>query len=245
MGIWMVFFNLGCAVFISGLCFFQSVPAGATDAPFVPGETITYDILKVGFKVGKAVLTYEGPQHVQGRDAILVTLLSKGPAFFDRETIYLDPVTFLPMRVARDVKYFGKREEIVEYYDQTKGRVRVVKTAKGETTEETIAKGHPIENIYGFIYRYRQSGGFRQGEKRAIHLPTQDVTFTLMGKEEVKAGESTMFDAYTMESTPEGYQVWFGTGAAKVPLRIDGTNGFGKTAMVMNTYHRTPAANKP
>ena len=223
-------------IFILLFSFLASVAAeDETPAPFAAGETITYDITKIGFKVGEAVLTYAGPRHVQCRDVILVTLVSKGPAFFDREAIYLDPATFLPLRVERAVRFPGKKETIVEYYDQARGRARIVKTARGTITERVIEKGRPIENIYGFIYRYRSSGEFHVGEKRGVHLPTRDVTFTLAGKEKFNAA-GTVYEAYAMESMPAQYRVWFDVGAAKIPLRIDGAAGLGKTAMTLRLY---------
>lgn len=210
---------------------------GVQQAPFAPGETIVYDIKKLALKVGQAVLVFQGEVSLEGREALLVTLTSKGLNFFDEEKIYLDPRTFLPLRVERDLDIFGKKERIVEHYSSDNGAVRVVKTSGGKTTEQLIQKEHRLENVYGFIYRYRRQGAFFDGERTVVHLPTADVSFMLRGFDTL-ALPGRQIQAYYVESLPKKYRVWFDTGPARVPLRIDGAVGFGKTAMVMKEYHK-------
>ncbi len=216
-----------------------SLGTAAEGVSFAAGETIVYDIKKFALKVGQAVLIFKGEVPWEGREALLVTLTSRGLNFFDEEKIYLDPRTFLPLRVERDLDIFGKKERIVEHYSPDNGAVRIVKTARGETTDQVIQKGHRLENVYGFIYRYRLRGEFSAGARTAIHLPTADVAFTVLGLEKVAlAGRQT--DAYYMESLPKKYRVWFDTSPARVPLRIDGAVGFGNTAMILNEYRPQP-----
>src|SRR6185436_3827257 len=112
--------------------------------PYQPGETITYDIKKLGMKVGEATLVYRGPGRVANRDTILIEFTSRAINFLDEEKIYLDTVNMVPMVVERNLNIFGKKEKIKEFYDQQKGTVRIVKN--GET--QTLTKNPPIENIY-------------------------------------------------------------------------------------------------
>ena len=65
----------------------------------------------------------------------------------------------------------------MEHYNAREGTVRIVKTAKGKTTEQVIKRSVPLDNIYCFIFRYRVSGKFTPGETFQIHLPTKDVQF--------------------------------------------------------------------
>lgn len=208
---------------------------GVLKVPFASGETIIYDIRKFAVKVGQAVMVFKGQVSWNGQEALLITLTSKGLNFFDDEKIYLDPRTFLPLCVERDLNIFGKKEQIVEHYGPGNGTVRIVKTVKGETTEQVIQKGHRLENVYGFIYRYRLQGAFFAGERTAVHLPTADVDFIFRGFDTLTL-PGRQAEAYYVESLPKKYRVWFGTGPARVPLRIDGAVGFGKTAMVMKEY---------
>lgn len=211
--------------------------------PFLEGEKIVYAIKKLGIKAGEAVLNFNGIKKLDGRDVYVITFTSQGFNFFDEEKIYVDPKSFLPVRVERDLDIFGKKEKITEYYEPDNERVRIVKTAKGKTTEQIIPKRGPIDNIYCFIYRYRRDGRFQIGDTLEVHLPTTDVTLSLVEEKKIKAGGRD-FDAFFMQSTPKKYKIWFDSGAEKIPLRIDGAVGFGKTAMIMTEYFRSSPKEK-
>lgn len=203
--------------------------------PFRPGETIQYDIKKFKMRVGEATFTFHGRVLLEGQSALLITFTSKGLKFFDEENIYVDPRTFLPQRVERDLNIFGKKEKIVEHYNAQEGSVRIVKTAKGKTTEQVINRSVPLDNIYCFIFRYRAAGKFTVGETLQIHLPTKDVQFQVQKSRRLQL-EDKEVDAYYLQSDPAQYRVWFDTGAHKVPLRIDGAVGVGNATMILRSY---------
>ena len=209
--------------------------------PFAKGETIVYTIKKMGVKSGETRLVFEGQVEVQGQAAYLINFSADALNFHDHEKIYLDVQTFLPIRVERDVVW-GKKEKIVEHYDQKKHEVRIVKTVKGRTTEQVIKKDRPMENLYGFIYRYRKEGKFILGDALRMNLPTANVKLKLSKMDKVKldgVGRGpTDQQTFFMESEPAKYKVWFDTAGKKVPLRIDGAVGFGSTSMVMREYHQ-------
>lgn len=219
--------------------FLVSTPVSAADAPakfpFNPGETIHYDIKKFKMKVGEATLSFHGLVSLEGQSALLITFTSKGLKFFDEEKIYVDPRTFLPKRVERDLSIFGKKEKIVEHYNAKEGTVRVVKTARGKTTEQVIKHSVPLDNIYCFIFRYRIMGKFAIGENLLVHLPTKDVQFQVQKPRKLQL-EDREVDVCYMQSDPAQYRVWFDTGAHKVPLRIDGAISFGNTTMILHSY---------
>ena len=212
--------------------------------PFPPGETIRYDIKKLGIKAGEATLVFHGMVSLQGHPMFLITFTSNGLKFFDEEKIYLDQRTFLPKRVERDLNIFGKKEKIIEYYNIREGSVRIVKTAKGETTIQVIKRSVPLDNIYCFIFRYRAFGKFTQGEEFQIHLPTKDVQFQVQAPRRLQVREQEM-DAWYMQSDPAQYRVWFDKRGRKVPLRIDGAIGFGNTAMILRSYTASNALTSP
>jgi hypothetical protein len=205
------------------------------EAPLVPAEKITYAIKKYGVQAGEATLEFFGLTSLQSRSVLLIKFRATGLNFLDEETISLDPETYLPIQVDRDLNIFGKKEKIVEQYDQQKGRVRIVKTAGGKKTERTINKGDRIDNIYCFIYRYRTTGLFRMGEKLSLKLPTRDVVIALVGKNRMKSDGKT-HDAFFMQSQPKKYSLWFDSGPRKIPLRIDGAVGIGNTSMIMTNH---------
>ncbi|MBN1870294.1 MAG: hypothetical protein JW847_06965 [Candidatus Omnitrophica bacterium] len=206
-----------------------------SNLPFSDGETITYDIKKLKMNVGQATIVYNGTVDLRGREVLLITVTAQGFRFFDEERIFLDPVTFHPYMIKRDLDIFGKKEKIVEIYHKQHGEVMVIKAANGKHSSQVIKQGERFDNIYGFIYRYRVQGQFKAGEECSLHLPTRDVTFQLDEQKTLKvAGQE--YHAYHMNSVPKKYKVWFEGGNKKIPLMIDGTIGFGRTSMVMKDY---------
>ena len=205
-----------------------------TALPFSKNESITYAIKKMGVKAGEASLVFGGETEVQGQRAYLINFRASAFNFLDEEKIFLDTQNFLPIRVERNVVW-GKKEKITEQYDQKKYEVRIVKTARGKTTEQVIKKDKPMENLYGFIYRYRKEGKFTAGDTLQMNLPTKEVTLKLVKKDKMKLDGKEQ-EIYFMESDPAQYKVWFDASDKKVPLKIDGAVGFGSTSMVMREY---------
>jgi len=219
-------------VFLTVLISGNSITAHAISEPFKAGEIISYEIKKLGITAGEATLQFNGYVEVSNKKALSVTFTAKGFKFFDEEQIYLDAQTFHPLVIKRRLDIFGKQEKIIEFYDSERGKVRIVKTTKGKTTEQIIESGRQFDNIYGFIYRHRQLGRFELNEEFKLHLPTDDVTLKLLERQKIKAGGQE-FDAYFMSSTPKKYKVWFDSGQNKIPLRIDGALGFGNMSMIL------------
>lgn len=205
--------------------------AHCASRPFTKGETIHYDIKKFGIHAGEATLLYNGPVEVQGKKALLITFTASGFKFFDEEQIYLDAQTFYPILIKRNLNIFGKEEKIIEFYDHDKGKVRIVKTAKGKTEEQMIERGGRFDNIYGFIYRQRQLGQFEEGKALEMHLPTQDLQFQFAEHGTLSISDQE-FSADTLRSIPKKYEVVFDSGPNRIPLKIDGALGFGNMSMI-------------
>src|SRR6185503_16960846 len=104
---------------------------------FLPGETIQYDIKKV-FSLGKASLTYNGPQTVNNQELVLITFRTEGLNFYDEEKIFVDPVDFYPLVVERDLDIWGKKERIREVYDQKAGKITITKIADKKKSQQVI-----------------------------------------------------------------------------------------------------------
>jgi hypothetical protein len=220
-------------MFIGGvLC---SPVKAATDLNDFIGEKITYSVKQMGLKAGEAILSLEGPAVKDDKDYTLIVFKADGLNFLDVEKIYADPRTLLPRIVERDLNIFGKKEQIVEYYEPQNGKVRVVKTVDGKVTEQIIKKEGSLDNIYCFIYRYRRDGEFKKGDNLAVNLPTMDLQIELENTVKLNAA-GKKYDAYSLRSNPSKYKLWFDVSRQKIPLRIDGAVGVGSTTMTMKSY---------
>lgn len=206
--------------------------ARAQAIPFQPGEKICYSVKQFGIKAGDATLELKGDSYLEGKKYTLILFRAVGFNFYDEERIYVDGVTWLPQRVLRDLNIFGKKEKISEDYFHTDGYVRVMKIADGKTVVQRLDTKGPVDNIFGFIYRYRLSRKFSRGEGFAMQLPTTNVNIKLVDAMEFKAAGKT-YQAIHMKSDPAKYSLWFDTGARRLPLRIAGAIGLSNTVMTM------------
>ena len=210
----------------------------AEGLPFPQGESFHFKIKKM-IKVGDVDLVFKGRIQVEGKDVYLLSFMADGFNFEDQDDIYLDPDTFLPVQVVRDLNVFGSKEKIVETYDQDQGSVVITKTTKDGVETQTIQKDNVIENIYGFIYRYRLKDRFVQGEAVELTLPTKDIVMKYQGSVDFKYGGERI-QAHYFESDPEQFRIWFSPknffskDSGFIPLRIDGAVGFGSTSMILD-----------
>jgi hypothetical protein len=202
------------------LCFLPSI---------VQAETFHYKISKMGIGV-KGVLKNTGETQYKGKKYFLIEFKADGFNFNDEEKIYLDPKTFKPVYVERDVNVFGKKEKISEDYTQ-EGQIKITKTTgDGKTEEQILKKQGDIDNIYGFIYRYRKQGSFKIGDVIDVKLPTKDFKIKLTKHARLSYYAKT-YDCFYMESEPKEYKIWFDASEKKLPLRI-----IGGGTMIMTGY---------
>lgn len=198
-------------------------------------ETIHYAIIQTGLKVGDATLRDVGPAVYRGKHTFLIVFKAQAINFLDEERIYTDPLGFYPLFVQRDLNIFGQKEKILEVYDRAKSEVVVTKTVGHKRTEQVLKRTGAIDNIYGFILRYRRSGSFKIGDVLDVFLATTDLkielvkrlTFQMQGKQ---------YDSYFMQSKPAKYKIWFDSSAQKWPLRISGAIGIANTVMEMTGH---------
>ncbi len=200
-------------------------------------ETIYYSIRQMGFD-GEARLTMAGPKEFKGHKTILIVFKANGKNFSDKENIYVDPSTYKPLFVERtfSLSVFGHGKTLEEYIP-SKGEILITKTEGNHVTHQVINKVGPVDNIYGFIYRYRKEGSFKIGDVLNMTLPTKDLKIKLIKREKLKIDDKS-YDSYYMKSQPERYKIWFDSSKHKWPLRITGTIGIMDSVMTMTGYEK-------
>ncbi|MBF0386110.1 MAG: DUF3108 domain-containing protein, partial [Candidatus Omnitrophica bacterium] len=213
--------------FLSVLTFRQSYLLAKED----PIETINYAVKKA-IKLGDAKLEFFGEEKVEGENCYLIVFTATGFKFYDREQIYVSSKDYYPVLVKRDLNIAGTKELIEERYSRKDNQVEITNTdSKGKVKKTTLSSKKRMENIYGFIYRYRVQGEFKIGEEITVNLPTKEVKIKLEEKKKISvAGKE--YNAYFMSGRAHNIRIWFDDGPKKIPLRIDGSLGIGSTAMV-------------
>ncbi|MBF0331674.1 MAG: hypothetical protein HQL17_07025 [Candidatus Omnitrophica bacterium] len=228
-----------CKVFFLAVLFLFSAPSWCHALPYGPGEKIRYVIKQSAFKVGEATLEFQGETYRDGKKYTLIIFTSKGFNFYDEERIFVDGATLLPQRVIRDLNIFGKKEQIMEDYDQATGTIRVTKLADGVSSEQLLKKEGPIDNIYAFLYRFRGQTAFKAETTFDLKLPTLDVTIAHVKSVPFNAAGKT-YQSSLIRSVPSKYSIWMDEGPQHLPLRIAGAVGISNTVMTMIEYQEAP-----
>jgi len=208
----------------------------SAEQSFSPGERITYSIKKYGVRVGKATLIFHGLIQRGSRKLLLIEFNATSLNFLDREEIYADPRTFFPVMVKRDLNIWGKKEQIIEYYDAQAGKVTIEKHAGSSVTQEIIKHDYPLENIYCFLYKFRAAKTFPPKTAVRLNLPTAQVLLKVRERTSIRmAGKR--HQAFFLQSQSKEYRLWFADDQRRTPLRIDGAIGLGSASLMMTSYH--------
>ena len=141
--------------------------AESIKARFNGDSSISYKVYYNGIKVGKLDWEYLGKDIVSGKEVDVIKLNSDAIIFKmlniqGDEKVFLDSNTGLPVKVERDIVYFGKREFIEEFYNQEEGRVRIIKN-NSETTEKVLNQEAPIHHILALLYFFPKSCEMEKG----------------------------------------------------------------------------------
>jgi Protein of unknown function (DUF3108) len=201
------------------------------------GEQINYDLFLGGVRVGTSEYYHLKKTYLNDKLVDVITFYTQAMNFKDRETIYCDSTTLLPLLVERKISKPVKPEKIKEVYDQNNFKLTITKERFGTSTIE-INSDEPIHNSIILPFFVRNAADLDKGWTFTANLPQGKYLIKLAGIEEVET-PAGKFEAYYFESEPNKIKIWIGTDENRIPLRIDGTGGIGYK-MMMHDY--IPAA---
>ena len=190
------------------------------------GEKVVYDVMLGGIRLGQAVFYYPGKAELDGRPVSIFTFETSLFRFKDKEKIYSQPRTFLPLKVEREISSWPKYEKITEIYDQDKFTLNITHTESGKDQVTNIKKESVIHNSILLPYLVREIPDLAPGWSFRANLPTQSFKIELTSIEEVNVAGGK-FKAYHFKSTPEKFEIWISDDERKIPLRIKGMSGIG------------------
>ncbi|MBU1086564.1 MAG: DUF3108 domain-containing protein [Candidatus Omnitrophica bacterium] len=197
------------------------------------GEKIKYDLFLSGVRVGTAEYHHSRKTYLNKKLVDVITFHTQAMSFKDRETIYCDSSTFLPLVVERKISKPIKPEKIREVYDQENFKLTITNQRFGTSTTE-ISSTEPIHNSIILPFFVRNAPDLAKGWTFTANLPQGKYRIELMGTEEVET-PAGKFEAYYFESDPSKIKIWISTDERRIPLRIDGTGGIGYK-MMMHDY---------
>jgi hypothetical protein len=218
-------------------------PSAAPEAGIAPerkglpsrvGESLVYDIRMGKIKVGTASYRQLESVWIDGVPVQVMEFNTNLARFKDKELIYCDPQTRLPLKVERDILNFLVREAITEVYDQKAFTVKISKRAYGRTSETVIQKDKPLQNSILLPHYVRDVPVVETGMTFTADLPTRSVDIKLVAVEDVEV-PAGVFKAYHFVSDPRQIEIWISADDKKIPLKIQGIGVFGYT-MLLREY---------
>lgn len=208
------------------------VPAEPRPANRV-GEVMSYDVRLGKLKIGESV--YRRLSDIQ-RDGVRLQVMvfeTDCARLKDREEIYSDPATFLPVTVKRDVTSMMLTEQIIEEYDQKNFILTITKTKK-ESNPAVIRKVAPIQHPILLPHYIRDLPELNVGQVFNVELPSRSFAVRLTGIEDITVPLG-VFKAYRFESTPKQIAIWVSADERRLPLKIQGI-GMLHYAMLLREY---------
>ncbi|MBF0484330.1 MAG: DUF2062 domain-containing protein [Candidatus Omnitrophica bacterium] len=184
------------------------------------GEKIIYAISPLG----TAEYNDEGLIDLDGKKVKFSTFRFRLTGFDDLEKIYSDPKTFLPLKVERFVKFFFKKEYLVEEYTPEQNALVITKFVRNKKVKEYDFKSdQPISNAITLPFYLRTVKNLDIGWSYTASLPDKfELTLTSIDDIKVPAGE---FNAYHFTSTPPKIEIWISKDEYRIPIKIKGLSG--------------------
>jgi len=202
--------------------------------PFMPGEELKYNVYSKGLKIGRSILTFHGETVLNGTECYHITFLTKIPLFEDKEEIFADKQTFLPIRVERSIrKAIGIRSKVIEEYDQKEFKVVIKQQGALRTKSQTIQKAGPIYNAILLTYYCRLKSEAAKNEPFKIILPTSEYDVQVSGNDIIKTSKGE-YPVTVYSSNPSKFTFYLSTNSSRVPVKIESHTALDYT-MILNS----------
>jgi len=190
------------------------------------GEKIVYDVILGKMRLGQAYFNNLPSAEIEGRSLSLITFETRLAKFTDREEIYSDPQTFLPVKVKRNIKKWFSIERINEEYNQSRYYLKIAKNKGDNQQEIIIQKDSQIHNAVLLPYHVRRIPNLKIGWVLEANFPLRNFLIKLVSIDSVVVPAGT-FQAYHFISEPKQFQIWISVDERRIPLKIIGTGLFG------------------
>ncbi|UCC95006.1 MAG: hypothetical protein JSW40_09415 [Candidatus Omnitrophota bacterium] len=187
-------------------------------------QKLCYKVRFNGIPAGKVEWTYLGKVTIGGREANALHIDSntKILEFFNlisKEKVFLDVETHLPIRVERDIVFFGKKELIQEIYNQDEGYVRIIKS-NSRTKEEVLRQDKPIHNILSLLYFFPKDVELKKDTSLVFNLPTQKVIIKVESLKNLSLGEDKRQAVFLIGKGAKRFNLWLDK-QERIPLRLE------------------------
>jgi hypothetical protein len=178
--------------------------------------------------LGRAQFDDWGEVKFNNKISKLFTFRTQVMGFDDREKIYTDNQTYLPLRVERDISIWLGKEYIIEDYNPQNFSLVITKFEGKKIVKEYCFKENgPIHNAVILPFYLRKIPELNIGWSMEIRLPNKfEVKLVSIDEIQVPAGK---FKAYHFISEPKRFEIWLSADKLRLPLKIIDLSGLGYT----------------
>ena len=205
------------------------------EARFKGEKKVIYSIFYNGIPSGYIEWEYLGRRDSEGVvvDELLVnsdTKILKLLNLTSKERVFLDSQTRLPLKVERDIVFFGRKEVISEIYNQDEGYVKI-KRSNSKKTESVLYQDKPIHNILELLYFFPQDVKLEAGKWMAFNLPTQKIKIRMVRERVLKINGKKINTYFMVGRGAKRFNLWLDK-KDKMPLRLEFITLAGKVTIL-------------
>ena len=187
--------------------------------PFKKGEHLVYRLKSKGINVGTSDMVFMGEVEKEGQALYYIKFTTEMPGVIDTEHIYTRKKDFLPVLIERDIEKLGKKQPLIEKYDQQAGVLRVYRPGEDEPLQQYDI-GANINNAIALTFYYRSTPDLlKENRKNRIVLPKFTFDLVFKGEKRVTTYLGTE-NAFYFSSEPSKFHFWLSKSKERLPLKI-------------------------
>lgn len=199
-------------------------------------EKLVYEVSFNGIPSGYIEWKYLGKEDVEGKPADVLSVNS-GTKIIEvlnltsREKVFLDSKTHLPLKVERDITLFGKKEFIEEFYNQTEGYVKIVRS-NSQSKEELFYQDKPIHNILALLYFFPKDIDLEKDKWMHFNLPTQKIKIKMVSQRVLSVDKKEKNTYFLIGRGAKRFNLWLDK-EERLPLRLEFVSPLGKIIILL------------
>jgi len=219
-----------CLFLMNSFCYGDGI-----EERFGKKRTLFYDVFFNGIPTGKIEWQYLGKDVVSGRkvDVILLnsdTKILKLLNLESKEKVYIDSMTYLPLKVERDVVFFGKKEKIKEVYNQDTGLITITKSNSSKK-QTFLHAAKPIHNILSLLYFFPKDIALVKDRPLYFNLPTQKITIKMLYESAIAFGKDKKDIYFLAGRGGKKFNLWLDK-KERIPVKMEFMVPLGKITIV-------------
>lgn len=198
-------------------------------------DSLSYEVFFNGIPSGSIEWHYLGKKDIDGRQVQILSLISdtkilKLLNLESEEKVFLDSGSLLPVKVERDVVFFGKKELIEEIYNQDEGLVTITKNNSSD--EETVLhQEKPIHNILSLLYFFPKDIHLVKGKELDFNLPTQKIVIKMLRENKIKVGKVEKEVYFLSGNGGRKFNLWLDK-KERIPIKMEFIVPLGKVTIL-------------